>query len=143
LHYVIWTESGRTHLWSEPPRRQEEEESLGLAIAAATGVSAGAAHTVSALLLPEVIDGWRLSELAAPGFDQSATPVPGCLCIIGEGWAGRVRAYIDSTGFALRRLETVNTGASGSATAVTDYEPRFDAPVAPSALDSGIVRADA
>jgi hypothetical protein len=144
LHYVIWTESGRTHLWSEPPRRQEEEEeSLGLAIAAATGVSAGTAHTVSALLLPEVIDGWRLSELADPEFDQSATPVPGGLCIIGEGWAGRVRAYIDSASFALRRLETLNTTASNSAITVTDYEPLFDAPVAPNALNSGIAQADA
>lgn len=141
--YVIWMASGRTHLWSEPPGRQQEEDSLGLAIAAATGVSGGAAHTVSALLLPEVIDGWRVSELLEPRFDPSAIPVPGCLCIMGEGWAGRVRAHIDSTSFALRRLETVNRAASGSATTVADYEPKFDAPVLPNALEPRIDRADA
>jgi hypothetical protein len=142
LRYVIWTASGRTHLWSEPPRRQREEDSLGLAIAAATGVSGGAAHTVCALLFPDVIDGWRVSELLEPRFDPSALPVPGCLCIVGEGWAGRIRAHIDSTSFALRRLETVNRAASGSTTTVADYEPKFDAPVLPSALDPGIAPAD-
>jgi hypothetical protein len=90
-----------------------------------------------------MIDGWRLSELVNPRFDDAAMPVHGCQCIVGEGWAGPVRAYIDSTSFALRRLDTVNTTASGSAITVTDYEPTFDAPVASSHLEPGIARADA
>jgi len=137
LRYVIWAESSRGHLFSEPPGRQEETESLGMAIAAATGISGGAAHTVTALLLPDVIDGWRLSELVNPRFDETAILVHGCRCIVGGGWAGPVRAYVDSTSFALRRLETVNTAASGSAITVADYEPTFDTPVAAQSLGAG------
>lgn len=62
LRYVVW-KSGtvvRSH-WDVGPR-DERLRSLSLALAGATGVSDGSAHTIPALLLPEV-GGRKLTSL--------------------------------------------------------------------------------
>jgi hypothetical protein len=140
MRYIVWTAPDGAHLWVEPGPRHELEASLQVSVAAATGVSSGAAHTVPALLLPEVVGGWRLPQLRDPHLDDSAATVPGCRCIVGEGWHGLIRAWIDAEDFLLRRLETTHRARSGSAVTVTDYEPVLDQPVAPERLEPGIAQ---
>lgn len=60
--HVIWSnQSGSFTYWSEPALF-ERAQSLSLAVAGATGVSSGAAHTISRLLLNSVT-GFSLSDL--------------------------------------------------------------------------------
>lgn len=61
-HIVHADPSGVRTYWDVDPGITQES-SLGLALAGATGVSHGAAHTIPALLLPEVVVGRRVTEM--------------------------------------------------------------------------------
>lgn len=59
--YIVWSDGKEVHSYSHL-MGLEKEEDLGMAIAGATGISRGSAHTVSVLLMPES-SGFRLSEM--------------------------------------------------------------------------------
>jgi hypothetical protein len=61
--YVVWSDGPAVKTWWGLYPEGRQPESLGLALAGATGVSGGSAHTVPALLLPDRIGGHRLTEL--------------------------------------------------------------------------------
>ena len=61
-HRVIWSDGTGAFLYSDRDGAIEPQESLRMAIAGATGVSSGAAHTVSPLLMSDV-GGFTLSQL--------------------------------------------------------------------------------
>lgn len=59
---VIWSNGKESFTYWEPDR-YEKEEDLGLAIAGASGVSNGSAHTVSAMLLQDEVRGFTWTDL--------------------------------------------------------------------------------
>ena len=59
--YLVWAGAGRVRTWWDV--RPEEQESLGLALAGATGVSGGSAHKIPNLLMSEEVGGRRLTDL--------------------------------------------------------------------------------
>jgi hypothetical protein len=61
---IVWSHGEATRTWWDVTPGVEEHESLGVAVAGATGVSDESAHTVPALLLPDRVRGWRLTDLA-------------------------------------------------------------------------------
>jgi hypothetical protein len=61
--YIVWADGPTVRAWWDVLPGREEPESLGLALAAATGVSGGSAHTMPALLMPDRVGGRRLIEL--------------------------------------------------------------------------------
>lgn len=61
--YIVWTNGENVQTWWNILPEIRENESLKMALAAATGVSSGTAHTVPALLMPDEITGWRLTRL--------------------------------------------------------------------------------
>lgn len=67
----------------------ERESSLELAVAGATGISQGAAHTIGALLLPTV-GGFELTMLRKLRF-RTSRPLDGVMCTVVSGlhpWGG-------------------------------------------------------
>jgi hypothetical protein len=60
---IVWSDGEATRTWWYVTPGVEEHESLGLAVAGATGVSGESAHTVPALLLPDRVRGRRLTDL--------------------------------------------------------------------------------
>ena len=62
---VVWSNGKDAFTYWEPDR-YEKEEYLGLAIAGATGVSSGSAHTVSRLLIADEVSGFSVTELKDP-----------------------------------------------------------------------------
>jgi hypothetical protein len=78
--YIVWAGGGVVRSWWSIQPDAEEPESLALALAAATGVSGGSAHTVPALLLPDVVGGRRLTAL-------------GGLVSLGDADLGEVACY--------------------------------------------------
>ena len=62
--YIVWADGPAVRTWWDLIPRGEQPQSLGRALAAATGVSSGSAHTVPALLMPDRVRGSRLTELA-------------------------------------------------------------------------------
>src|SRR5262249_47398083 len=51
--YIVWAHGAEVRTWWDVRPGVEEAKSLGMALAGATGVSGGSAHTVPALLLPD------------------------------------------------------------------------------------------
>lgn len=62
--YLVCAGGGSVRVWWDVRPGVEEPESLGLALAGATGVSGSSAHTIPALLLPEAVIGSGLTDLA-------------------------------------------------------------------------------
>src|SRR4051794_40464398 len=64
MHRFIVHMAGRVvQTWWDLRPGVERQSRLGMALAGATGVSGGAAHTVPALLLPRRVGGRRLTDL--------------------------------------------------------------------------------
>ncbi len=84
----------------------ERTESREMALAGATGISSGTAHTIGALLFEDV-HGLRLAELRRPRFRQTRQfdGVP-CLAVSGlHPWGrGRMTAWFGAEDLLLRRL---------------------------------------
>lgn len=69
--YVVWRDGTAVRTRWDVTGREESPESLDLALAGATGVSAAAAHTIPALLLPNDVSGFRLPQLVDLTFLES------------------------------------------------------------------------
>jgi hypothetical protein len=85
--------------------------SLDLAVAMATGISSGTAHTIGALLFAEV-GGWSLLDLRRLRFRRQRV-VSGvrCVCVSGiHPRGGRVSAWFGAEDMLLRRLIDGRTG---------------------------------
>jgi hypothetical protein len=61
--YLICASGELVRAWWDVTPGVEQEESLGMALAGATGVSGGSAYTVPALLLPTQVGGASLADL--------------------------------------------------------------------------------
>jgi hypothetical protein len=61
--YIVWAHGAEVRAWWDVRPGVEEAKSLGMALAGATGVSGGSAHTVPALLMPDRVGGRRLTDL--------------------------------------------------------------------------------
>jgi outer membrane lipoprotein-sorting protein len=61
---VVWSDGKAAFAYWEPDTF-EKKQNLEMGIAAATGVSSGAAYTIPRLLIPE-IEGWALNDLKKP-----------------------------------------------------------------------------
>jgi len=68
-HRVIWSDGTGAFLYSDRDGTIEPQESLRMAIAGATGVSSGAAHTISPLLMADV-GGFTLPQLERLTFGE-------------------------------------------------------------------------
>lgn len=84
----------------------EHPESLMMAVAGATGISSGTAHTIGALLFEEV-GGFRLTDMRRIRF-RSTREVDGVKCVavsgLHPGGRGRVTAWFGTEDLLLRRL---------------------------------------
>lgn len=105
---VIGAVSGRPYIYQQSYSGSASIESLDsmeLAVAAATGISDGSAHTIASLLLPDV-GGFRLRDLRRLRFRRTRI-IDGVHCIAVSGLhpsAGRWTAWFGAQDLLLRRL---------------------------------------
>lgn len=127
---TIWRH-GSTVLakWSGE-RTVERLDSLSSAVAGATGISSGVAHTVPALLMPEDIGGWRLTELQdVVRLENDRLGEASCLRLRGVGGEGLpVTVWLDSETYLIRRIDEELPERFGAVQA-TLYEPAADGAV--------------
>jgi hypothetical protein len=146
--YIVWAGSGEVLTWWDLVRRLEQPESLGLALAGATGVSGGSARTVPALLLARELGEWRLSYLEEvislgderldditcyrlQGWDPPSPEDPAAaeefLRVTGQpperAVDGPLTLWIDRGTFLLRRIEEQVHYETYRTETVTTYEP--------------------
>lgn len=155
--YVIGDDGEQARSWWDQKAGVQHEESLDLAIAAATGVSGGTAHTVPRLLMPgrvsgitftDLVDLKRLDDTKLNGLDcvrvQGSYPAetdPEQVEMLRREYE-RVtgRPYVPTThepmvlwleqqSLLLRRIEKRSHHGSFTASSVIDYEPLRDQPI--------------
>jgi hypothetical protein len=151
--YVVWREGDLVKTWwYQHNPKIKIENSLGLGLAGATGVSHGVAVTIPQLLLPQ--------EISARGlFDEAEVDVvrteecQDCECVKlhTKGWINRFVWVQIESGLILRVEEqskvgyktsgyahemTVGEGPLTSRTIIS-YKPAFDVEISPSQLEFG------
>jgi len=171
--YIVWAKGKDVRSWWDIQPRSEETraklehpESLALAVAGATGVSGGSALTVPSLLLPDRIEGRRLTDLTElKRLDDSDIERIHCYCIQGtmplfemtpaerdrlrkdvgrlgrpqpeEAKRGPMVVWIDKATFLVRRIEQKVQFQSFRTDATTEYDPSVDTPIAEKQLEFG------
>jgi hypothetical protein len=117
---VVWADGTDVRTWWDARTGVERPESLGLALAGATGVSGGSAHIVPALLLPAQVRGRPFAETVHIDSltDESLAEVH-CYRLSGHLlWPGResestvvqaedppLAVWIDRDNYLIRRIE--------------------------------------
>ncbi|HEX8340979.1 MAG TPA: hypothetical protein VF624_08735 [Tepidisphaeraceae bacterium] len=109
--YVVWRGRATVQTWWDVRPGVREEGSLGLALAGATGVSGGSAHTVPALLMPDEVGGRSLAELVGSAERLADATIDGisCYCIAGvipmpDGEGGRISVFVDQRTLLVRQI---------------------------------------
>lgn len=153
--FIVHAAGDVVQSWWDVRPGVERPASLGLALAGATGVSGGAAHTVPALLMAEVVRGRRLTDLTELArLDDEDLDGEACYRLRGRPPAPSgpqaetanrvfremtgmepptafepVELWIDRRTLLLRRLENRHRLSFGDSAEVTTYEPEVDVPV--------------
>ena len=134
--YVVWRLGDRVKTWWDIRPGVQEAPSLHMALAGATGVSGGSAHTIPALLLPQEISGRRLTGMS--DIEQVADAEVGgasCFCIEGTYANMRATVCVGKRDFLVRRVSFERTFPNFRTRYTTTYEPVIDEPVAPELLE--------
>jgi outer membrane lipoprotein-sorting protein len=132
---VVWKSGQEVKVsMAGPP---EYNKSLDMALAFATGISDGTAHTIPALLMPSEVTGTKLTDIQKPvrGEDKSIDG-RNCFSIQGQLPGGRSTIWIDQESFLVRRFEQSYPFGEGVTVAQrTDYQPVINQDVAAKLLE--------
>ncbi len=137
---IIWQKRDRVRDWQVSLKPQAVGE-LSFAIAGATGVSSGSAHTIPCLLIPNVCLTLGLSELDDIALAGEET-LDGTVCVKLKGnksnltritlWVEResrlVRKIVEESQFAAFRTRETTTYRPRINTAIPDADLAFDPP---------------
>jgi hypothetical protein len=124
--YIVWAQSGAVHTWRDVRPGVSSEPSLGLALAGATGVSGGSAHTIPALLLPQAVDGWRLTDLSdVTRLEDAMLGGRSCIRVQGRKLKNPSTVWIDRETFLVRQIDEANTFPDFRTEQTTTYTPEF------------------
>lgn len=160
--FLAVTDGSATRTWWDVQPGVKDAPSLDLALAGATGISGGAAHTVPVLLMPERISGRRLADLVElQRLDDASLDGIDCFRVQGELRSDRDAAkqdeirqqvlkvtgrdlgiwkmapevlWIDKTSLLLRRIERLTAHGEWTVQTVTAYKPEVDGEIAESQL---------
>ena len=126
---VIWSDGTKVFgFYSVEPERIETKEDISLAVAGATGVSRGSAHTIPELLMSEV-GGFSVTELAKLSLKRQEA-FEGEECYVVEGFHPNGEAWqlwISKNNFLLRKIR--NPTANGQLTEQIHRDIKVDGKV--------------
>jgi len=132
--YIVWAKGKEVKSWWDVAPGVKRPESLGLALASATGVSGGSAHNIPALLLPKEVGGGRLNELTALKRLDDAR-LDDAVCFRVQGNYGQVPRiiWIDQSSFLIRRVDQEDKYETLRIESATTYTPAINEQI-PAAL---------
>jgi len=144
---IVWKERADVRVWWTVGGKVEAKESLDLALAGATGVSSGTAHTIPRLLMPRVVSGLSLAELRGLSIVGEGN-VAGDVCVRIRGQHPRSSGtwytlWIEKGRHLIRKLEDQEevkgaTGMKLRTTCTTIYSPELN--IAVEAADLAFAR---
>lgn len=134
--YIVWRKGEEVRTWWDVKPGVERPESLELALAAATGVSGGSAHTIPALLLPQEVGGGRLTDLKEARRAEDAS-LDGVECFRIEGTYGGhpVTVWIDKKSFLVRRISSTTQFDDFRTEETTTYDPSIGGEIPEEAME--------
>jgi outer membrane lipoprotein-sorting protein len=133
--YIVCREERKTRTWWDVTPGVKVAESLGLALAGATGVSGGSAHTIPALLIPEEVSGQRLTDIThVKLIEDEILDNIRCFCIQGQFGGNPITLWIEKNTFLLRKMVTENEYSDFHTQSTTTYRPVIDEEVPPKML---------
>jgi outer membrane lipoprotein-sorting protein len=128
--YIVWRKGKDVQTWWDITPGIKKRESLGLAVAGATGVSGSSAHTIPALRVPGEVGGRRLTEIAEPSrAEDDKLAGVACFRIVGRFAGDPMTLWIDQRTLLVRRIETQHQFANFRTVTTTTYDPTIDADV--------------
>jgi hypothetical protein len=105
--YIVWRSGEEIRSWWDVAPGVKKPDSLAVALAEATGVSGGSAHTVPALLLPKEIPGWRLTDMTeAKRIGDDKYGKSDCFRVEGKTAEYPVTLWIDKETFLVRKIDS-------------------------------------
>jgi hypothetical protein len=100
-----------------------------MALAGATGVSGGAAHTIPRLLLGEEVGGRPMITLQdAARIEDAKLDAVNCFRIRGKHGSDLMTIWIDSATFLVRRIDGGHVFENFHTEQTTTYEPAINGP---------------
>lgn len=135
--YIVWRDGESVRTWWSIQPGIENETSLGMAIAGATGVSGGSAYTIPSLLLPDEIGGRGLTDLTRLEVldDEDVNAVP-CSKIQGRERSGDVNTlWVEKGSYLVRKIAEQHSFSDFWTETTTTYNPQFDVDILPAQLE--------
>ncbi len=135
--YIVWRDGGSVHTWWSIQPGIKNRNSLGMALAGATGVSGGSAHKIPKLLMPDEIKGWNLANLIDPELlDDEDVNAISCSKIQGKHLSGDVNTlWVEKRSYLVRKIATQRSFPDFRTETTTTYNPRFDIDIRPDQLE--------
>lgn len=127
LIYIIWANGNEVQTWWDVNPGIQKKRNLGSAVAGATGVSGCSAHNVPALLLPDRIDGRKLSELSdAKRVEDEKIDGIDCFRIRGKEEDDVTVLWIDKRTCILRMIKSNHKFPDFRTETMTSYHAAFN-----------------
>ncbi len=134
--FIVWRKENEVRTWWDIKPGTENPPSLELAVAGATGVSGGSAHTIPALLLPNEISGRPLTDITeASRIEDAKLDETECFRVHGNFDDSPVTLWIEKETYLVRRIDEETKFEDFQTVDTTTYEPVVDGEIADNLLE--------
>ena len=134
--YIVWCKGNDVQTWWDVTPGIKKPESLGLALAGATGVSSSSAHTVPALLIPDEVGGRRLTDITeAKRIEDANLDKVDCFRIQGQFVGSPMTIWVDKNTFLVRRIDSQKKFDDFRTERTTTYEPVINGEISDKMLE--------
>jgi len=134
--YLVWRAGNEIRTWWEIKPGVATPPSLGRAVAGATGVSGGSAHTIPALLLGDEIGGRRLTEMKdAKRIGEGIIGKTECCRVHGYYAGNPMTLWLDKKTYLVLKIEEAEKDKGFRTLTTTSYEAVINSDVAEKTLE--------
>jgi len=125
IHYIVWRDGEKVKTWWDIGSRLEDQPSLDMGLAGATGVSGGSAHTIPRLLMPSEVSGFGLQGLKdILRLQDSTCGDSKCFVIRGKDFHGDiVTLWVETKTLLLRQIHSGHDFTNFQTDETTTYTP--------------------
>jgi outer membrane lipoprotein-sorting protein len=134
--YIVWRGGKQIRTWWDVRPGVSKPPSLGRALAGATGVSGGSAHTIPSLLLPDEIGGRKLTDMTkATRIEDAKLGDFECFRVHGDFAGNQMMLWIEKKTYLVRKIEEAEKSKDFRTLETTSYDPVIDGKVSEEVLD--------
>ncbi len=134
--YIIWSNGREVRTWWDVKPGVAKAKSLDMAVAAATGVSGGSAHTIPRLLLPDEVTGRSLTAITGrKRVEDGKLGKAECFRIEGKFGNDSTTLWIDKQSYLLRRIDEQTKLENCRTEQTTTYDPEINVTIADKLLE--------